>query len=307
MVYLLYGTNDYLIEEYVKKISKNIDKMNTSTYDLENNILKTVIDDAETFSLFQDKKLIICDNANIFTAGASKDMDLIQKYLSNINPATVLVFIVHTDKIDGRKKITTLVKSIGKVKEFNEETNALNIIKEGLKGYNINYNDMMLFASRVGDNPLIVKNEISKVKLYKEEGSSITRDDIINLTTKNIDTDIFKFIDSIVKKRREEAIEFYHNMLMMNEEPIKIIVMLADQFRIIYQSKELMMMGYSEKSIAETLKIHPYRVKLAIQNGRSYSSDVLLKLLGDLADLDIGIKSGQMNKDLALELFLLKL
>lgn len=95
-------------------------------------------------------------------------------------------------------------------------------------------------------------------------------------------------------------------MLKINEEPLKIIIILANQFRIMYQSKELLKKGYTEKDIASILKIHPYRVKLAIQNGRSYSSKTLLKYLNDLADIDIGIKTGKLNKDLALELFILK-
>ena len=33
---------------------------------------------------------------------------------------------------------------------------------------------------------------------------------------------------------------------------------------------------------------------------------MLLKYLNDLADIDIGIKTGTINKDLALELFILK-
>ena len=64
--------------------------------------------------------------------------------------------------------------------------------------------------------------------------------------------------------------------------------------------------GYSEKDIASTLKIHPYRVKLAIQNSRNYSKETLLNYLYNLAIIDIDIKTGKINKDLALELFILK-
>ena len=82
--------------------------------------------------------------------------------------------------------------------------------------------------------------------------------------------------------------------------------MLANQFRIMYQCKELLKKGLSEKDIATTLKIHPYRVKLAIQNSRKYSSELLLQYISDLADMDISIKTGQIDKALALELFILK-
>lgn len=307
MVYLLYGLSDYLIDNQIKKISKGIDNLNISHYNLDIDDFRSVIDDAETFSMFQDKKLIIVENANVFTSGVNKDIELIQNYLMNLNPLTVIVFVVRVEKIDGRKKITSLIKSKGKVVELNNEISVDMIIKEELKDYNIDYKDMAILKERISNNPLIIKSEIEKIKLYKGDEKDINSLDIINLINKRIDTDIFKFIDNIIKKNTEEAISMYHNMLIMKEEPLKIIIMLADQFRIMYQAKELMIKGHTEKSITDILKIHPYRVKLAIQNGRSYGSNVLLKYINELAELDIGIKTGTLNKDLALELFLLKL
>ena len=174
------------------------------------------------------------------------------------------------------------------------------------KGYNIDYKTINLFIDRIGNNPLIIQNEINKIKIYKGNDKNITDEDILNLTIKLIEIDIFKLIDYIVKKDKEKALELYYEMLKMNEEPIKIVVILANQFRIMYQAKELFKKGYSEKDIASILKIHPYRVKLAIQNGRNYTSETLLKYLNDLANIDIGIKTGTLNKDLALELFILK-
>lgn len=306
MVYLLYGTKDFQINEEIKKITKKQDQMNISKYDLNNTPLKLIIDDAQTISMFEDKKTVIVDNANMFTGTTSKDSDIIENYLNHINENTILILIVHNEKLDTRKKITKLIKKIGIVKEFNDETNPAVIVKKLLKDYNINDKTINLFIDRVGNNPLIIQNEINKIKIYKGNNKTISDEDILNLTTKIIDIDIFKLIDYIIKKNKNKALELYHEMIKMNEEPIKILVILANQFRIMYQSKELLKKGYSEKDIASILKIHPYRVKLAIQNSRNYPSEVLLKHLNNLADIDIGIKTGKLNKNLALELFMLK-
>ena len=306
MVYLLYGTEDFEIEEEIKKLSKGIDEMNISKYDLNNDMLSLAIEDAKTISLFGDKKLVIVDNANMFTGSTSKDSELIEEYLNHINENTTLVLIVHNDKLDTRKKITKLIKKVGKVQEFNDELDTTSLVRRLFKDYNIDYKTIQLFIDRVGNNPLIIQNEINKIKIYKNNDKNITEEDILNLTAKLIEIDIFKLIDYIVRKNKEKALELYYEMLKMNEEPIKIVVILANQFRIMYQSKELLKKGYSEKDIASTLKIHPYRVKLAIQNSRNYTSDILLKNLNALADIDIGIKTGTINKDLALELFILK-
>ena len=73
-MYLLYGLEKYLIDEEIKKIIKdnNIDSININKYNLENTLLEEIIDDASTISLFQDKKIIIVENAYIFSASGSK-------------------------------------------------------------------------------------------------------------------------------------------------------------------------------------------------------------------------------------------
>ena len=43
MVYLLFGTKDYSINNEIKKICKNIDEMNISRYDLNNDLTSLVI------------------------------------------------------------------------------------------------------------------------------------------------------------------------------------------------------------------------------------------------------------------------
>ena len=57
--------------------------------------------------------------------------------------------------------------------------------------------------------------------------------------------------------------------------------------------------------IAGILDIHPYRIKLALENVYNYSSDSLLKYLSAIADLDYSIKIGETDAALGLELFIL--
>ncbi len=306
MVYLFYGLKEYRINEHIKKLCKDIDEININKYDLNNTNIKDILEDAKTISMFGDKKIVIIDNALMFSGSSSLGSEEVENYLNNINENTILIFIIHNEKIDSRKKICKLINKVGKVIEYNEEENPISLAKSLLKDYDIDLNTLNFLINRVGNNPLIIKKEIEKIKIYKDEDKKITKEDILNLTVKKVEVDIFKLIDSIVKKDKENALEIYNEMLKINEEPLKIIIILANQFRIMYQSKELLKKGYTEKDIASILKIHPYRVKLAIQNGRSYSSKTLLKYLNDLADIDIGIKTGKLNKDLALELFILK-
>ena len=65
MMYVFYGLESFLIEKEVKKILKEhkIEDINLSTYNLEEESLKEVIEDASMISLFSDQKGILCENA----------------------------------------------------------------------------------------------------------------------------------------------------------------------------------------------------------------------------------------------------
>ena len=305
MIYLFYGIKDFLINKELKKIEDSFDKININKFDLSNSKIEELIEECETISMFSDKKLVIAENANIFTSSGSLDIEKLEKYLNNPNPSTTLVFIVNAEKLDERKIIVKLIRKTANIKEFNTDTDIKKFIKSELKDYQITPESINLFIERVGEDERLIQNEINKLKLYKSD-KIITNDDIINLTHKNVNTDIFKLIEYIINEKKDEALEMYYEMINQNEEPIKIIVMLANQFRIMYQVKELYSTGYTEKEIAAKLKIHPYRVKLANQNSKRFKSETLLKYLKKLSDIDYNIKSGKIDKNLALELFILK-
>ena len=306
MTYLLYGIEQYLIEKEIKKISTNnkIEEINIVNYEYSDN-LKNIIDDANTYSMFQNNKLIIV-NDFIFTTD-EKEIEMIGDYLKNQNPNTILIFVSDTQKLDERKKVTKLFKSYAKVEEFLKITNPTNIVKEMFSDYVISYSDLQYFISRVGNNIDMLESEVEKLKVYKFDEKNITKEDIDKITTNNIDLDIFNLVEQITLKNKKDSIEIYYEMLRNGEEPLKILVLLANQFRIIYQAKNLYLKGYSEADIASTLKIHPYRIKLALEKGRTLNNDNLLRYLKQLADLDYQIKSNQIDKTLGLELFIVNM
>jgi DNA polymerase III subunit delta len=307
MEYLFFGLEYSMIKKEINDIKNkyNIDDINVSYYDLNKDTFKSIIDDAYTLSLFSDKKMIICDNSNIFTSSSNEieqDGDLVLNYLNNSNENTILIFIVNNEKLDERKKVTKAIKN---KKEFNK-MNTDSLIKDKLKDYKISNEAISLFKERVGTNTGIISNELDKLMMYKYDEKEITEKDIKDATIINYELDIFKLIEYIVNKDKEKAIILYREMLKINEEPIKIIITLANQFRLIYQVKTYSKQNYSESEIASLLKVHPYRVKLAKEKSRSYKEDDLINYLHNLSIMDNNIKSGLTNKEIALELFILE-
>ena len=311
MIYLLYGNNEYLINKEIDKINKDIDKISINSYNLLDSDLKDIINDACTIDLFNITKSIIVYNSYIFLSTTNKKnkeqkIELLEEYINNQNKNTNLIFIVNSDKIDERKKITKLLKEKGKIISFNNEINIHDFILNCFKDYKIDNDSIKLLIDRVGTDVYILENEIDKIKLYKENDKNVTKEDILLLTQKNINLDIFNLIEHIINKNIEDAYIEYKE-IVKTEEPIKILIMLANQFRIIYQTKELYSKGYTEGDIASILNIHPYRIKLALSKSKNYESNMILNYLYTLANLDIDIKSGKIDPYLGLELFILNL
>ena len=184
MVYLLYGLNDFEIDSEIKKLTKDYDKMNISKYDLTETDIKEVINDAETFSMFADNKVVIAENAIMFTSSGA-NTEIIENYLNHINPHTILIFTVNAEKVDERKKITKLIKKNYKLISFNEASSPSAFVKRQLSGYNITSSVIAFLIDRVGSNPLILENEINKIKAYKDD-KTITKEDIVYIQLKYI-------------------------------------------------------------------------------------------------------------------------
>lgn len=312
MNYLLYGTEKYLIDKEIKNIidKSKVDDINISKYDLEENTIKEILEDANTISLFSSNKLIIVDNAIIFNRVQNKkieDIELLEEYLKNSNNDTTVIFIDRNEKIDSAKKLVKLIKENGVIKEFNALKNISSNVKAMFEDYKIGNDAINLLMTRVGNDLELIYQEVEKLKIYKIEDKEITVKDVEDLTVENINVDIFKFVDDIINKNKKSAIRTYKELLKLNEEPIKIVALLASKFRLMYQASQLIKKGYTEDNISEILKVHKYPVHLAILSGYKYNPNILLKYLNDLADLDIGMKTGEKDKELALELFILSL
>lgn len=297
MTYLLYGINDYLINEEIKKIiaKYEIDSDSITNY-YQEDLIKDIIDDAYTMPLFSDKKLIIV-NDDIFDANNSK---IIENYLSKENETTILIFILKVEKLDERKKV---FKGFKNKIECNK-TNINNKVKEMLDGYTISFTTINKLIARVGEDLFTLNSEVAKLKLFKINDKVITDEDL-SLTTKNINDNIFDFVDYYINKNTEKSLELYQNLILKNYEPIAIIALIANQIRLMYQVKILYTKGNSNDDIAKILEVHPYRVKLALEKSQHYNSETLLNLLDNLADLDLKIKTGLIEPEIGLELFLI--
>lgn len=304
MIYVVYGKEEYLVDQKVKELAPT-----SINYDLEFDSLKDVLFDASMMTLLGDKKYIVVNNPYFLSIAKEGDpvidTSMLEDYLNNINPNTVLIFKYYKDKLMESKKITKLLKNKGVFYEFNK-TNNLDIIKDKLDGFKIDKESINILLDRVGDNIGILINEIEKLKTYKYDSKEITKEDALTIN-KYEEIDFFKFIDHIINKEKNLALNEYFSLLNQKEEPIKILIVIASKIRLMYQVKVLSEKGYTVNDIANQLETKTYPVQLAGVAAKKYSKEKLLNTLINIGELDENIKTGKVVPASALELFIINL
>ena len=308
MIYIIKSESYRLLNSTINNIIKDIEKENIFYYDLTIDNLKDILEDSNYNSLFSSKKTSIVYNTNIFNTKYEykEDLELLNKYYENKSD-NIIIFIV--DNISLKKTIVKKIKEDGNLYELNmpikEELNTK--IKEYLKEQNfkIENNALISIINRCNNNYDYILNELDKVILVKKD-FLIAKQDIEKYTINTNNINIFDFVDKVIKKNIKESLKELNNILDFIE-PAIIFSNLANQYRLILSTKNLINDGYSEKDIANKLNIHPYRIKLAHENSYNYTNKELKEKLLFVGELDYKIKRGEIDKNNALKLFLINI
>jgi DNA polymerase-3 subunit delta len=321
-VYVLYGKDRYRMAQFIDALtnlmfSQEEREMGIVKFDTSETPLDEAVLEAETPPFFVERKLVLVRDVTVMAAGGKENAklehrpDTLLRYIDNPFPTTVIVFAVHADKPDERRKLVKTLKERGSLIAFPEmepaELKQWMMKRATEQKRTLTSEAVELLIARVGTGTGPLAQEVDKLCLHAGEGGTIDVEQAAMLTAATVEEDVFALVDAIAELRVDRALGMYHSLLARREEPIKIAALIARQLRIMLQIKELEQHHYSPQQMAGHLGLHPYAVKLAAEKGKKFTTDRLGKLLAAIAELDYGMKRGLIDKSLGLELYLLSL
>lgn len=315
-VYLLTGVEHHIFDATIGRLKKalpNIEDASIIRFDLEETPVEAVIEEADTLPFLQDHKLIIASGA-IFLSGqdakrgeVTHNLAVLEQWLENPSPTATVVFIAPYEKLDGRKKITKKMRDLTTVIEANrlEGKDLLTWIQQeaGRQGVQIQSSTAQVLMNTVGDNLLALSTEVQKMATYLGEHEEITVELIEELVPRTPEMDVFRLTDAYLASDIAKSVSIYHDLLRAGEEPIMLTSLIAGQIRLMIHVRSLRKKGYQQQQIAKTLRVHPYRVKLMLENRRMPNEERLLEILRQLADIDYKLKTSSGKRERILELF----
>lgn len=316
MNYALFAESKHLVSKQLNKIINDLEKQydcDTISFDGNNpdfNV-EQLINELNTVSFLSEHKIIVLENPYFLGSKGNLDdcqYDLFKSYLDNPAEFSTLIFYVNQFKIDKRKKISKLIIKACELFEPKalDDYEISRIIGDDLKKLNISieHSAKVELDKRIAYNFDNWENELIKLELYNKSHLKLL--DIELLISENSLDNVFDLVNSVINKDLGQSLYVYRNLEKSASEPIAMIMLLANQFRLIFQVKTLLEARVAYNDIAKHLKVHPYRVKLAREIADRSSSQKILNVLNKLATLEQNIKLGFINPDIGFELFLIE-
>lgn len=305
MVYLLYGEDNYLKNEFVKKAKKSFGELQLGInyIQIDESNVNNVISDIETPAFGYERKMIIVKNANLMQK-KNAISDKLSEYLNDADKQILdsIELIIVEDSVEKNALFNTISK-IGMIKEFNEQKISQLITKvksiSAAYGVQIQENVAQYFIECTGTNMEDIINEIRKLIEYAGKGGTIKKEDIDSLTIKKSESVIFDLTDNLGKKNIHEAINVLHDLIYAKEPVQKILVMLYNHFKKLY-----IVQLSNGQNVAQNLKLKPNQTFLVskYQNqAKFFTQDEIRNLLNEFMYIDEASKSGNLDINVGLE------
>lgn len=313
--YLIVSETIYNIKEKLKELTQDIP--NIVNFNLDENTMDEVLQEASYFSMFEDKKCVIVKNAKLF--GVTKnsennklkeDTEKLSKYLENENSNTKLIFVFN-GKCDSKKKIYSILKTAGNVFEYNTQTKTemknelLKIVIDN--GYKIEDRSLWHIINNTLGNFDLSINELNKIFIYYSKPCDIKYNDVVNLTSKSIEDNNFKLIESIINRDLDNSLKLLNDAKILKVEPNVILSLLYREFRLMLSILLYEKNNYDHADVLKELKIADWQCNKIKSNLRNYNMRELKEEITKLSNLDYRCKSGLINKDTMLIGYILDL
>jgi len=149
-----------------------------------------------------------------------------------------------------------------------------------------------LLSTFVGPNLRQLDNELEKLATYAS-GRAVNAGDVRLLVSDGSEGLIWDMTDALSRRDGRKAMHSLYELRKGEANAFYLLTMIARQYRLILQVKEAeRTLGNNETAIGKHLGEHPFPVKKALAQSRSYTFEQLEEILEQMLEADYAMKTG---------------
>ncbi|MGL4606527.1 MAG: DNA polymerase III subunit delta [Eubacteriaceae bacterium] len=320
-IYLFTGVEDYIGQMMEKTlqgccIPKGLEPLNTTIFSEKNLNPSELVAACETLPLMSEKRLVVIkEEAELDKVVSKEEFTKFLDYLEKPSKSTILIMYMKT--LDKRKKMYKLIQKNGEIVIFDklDLKDLENWLGRRIKLLNKSISRSVLdffiqrsrYLTNENKNMEMIDNDINKLMDYLGDRVEITKEDILLVIPESVEDGVFKMVDYAMGNEKGKALMMLNQFYLEGEAPFGIFNLLLRQLRQILMIKIYTGRGNPVKVVAGEMKIPPFIVNKILKIGKKYREDDLFKLLIQGAELDLQMKNGEIDQNLALELFVMKM
>jgi DNA polymerase-3 subunit delta len=303
-VYLLWGPEDYLREQYLTQLKKiclpegedsfSYHRMDGPELNIDE--LSRAID---AMPFMTERTFIELRDMDI---NKIKDVDDFTKVLEGVPDYCVVVFILSAQyELDGRLKAVKGLRKIAKELKFTNQSQGLLIdwlVKRfGAAGKRIELDAAQRLIFISGDLMSGLIPEIEKVAAYAK-GEKVTVADVEAVANHIPEAVIFDMTEYIAQKKYNTALAVLAELLSdKNNEPIPMLAMLGLQMRKLYAARLAIDQELGVKYLMDVCSIkYDYVAKKLLNAARGYTLQQLIRAVELCTEADFKMKSSAQDQ-----------
>lgn len=310
-VYLFMGPEALVKREALEALRKKLlppglEALNDAT--LEGVSAREITDACETMPMMCDRRVVTVRDWAPLMPGKAKnedaDAEWMQKWLENPPQTCALVFYMRGD-MDGRKKLTALLKKKAAVVDFQLLTDSelSRWCARRLKPFDKKLTPQALntLTYMAGRELTRLSGELDKLADYAGEREEITDADVRAIVPASLEYNVFELLNSLLAGDMLKGQQTVNSLLQGGQSPVGILAMLTRQVRQLTHMKCALDAGTPVQAVQQQLGMHPYAAKQTARQCAKLSADWLTALYEKCVDADYAVKSGRLRDRDALD------
>lgn len=313
-IYFLHGEEAFYIDKITNSIVKNA--LEEHERDFNQSIVygkdvevNSLISEAKQYPMMAERRVVVLKEAQDFKA-----FDDLESYFNAPSDTTIFVVNYKYKNFDSRKKVMKLAGKNGvvfkseKVAEYRLVSWIEGFVKDS--GYGITPKASLLLAEFLGNDLSKITNEIDKLQILVEKGTTINEIHIEENIGISKDYNVFELINAIGLRdvsKANQIIDYFDH----NPKAGSIIMVVSNLYNHFARLMKIHFLeNKSKDSVAGALKVHPFVASQLMNSAKIYNPKKIAANIAILYEFDLKSKGignassthGQLMKEMTYRL-----